>query len=137
LARNRIVQTFNAKALTITKAAFTITSPPSQGLGIYGGTTKTLECPSLDLCSIYGFALMAPPDYSVPVRITESGPATAPFANFRQTDPTQGDPDQVFDTSALQFLAFAPGVGRFDFCVRDFRFLDANDNEVKETAPVP
>jgi hypothetical protein len=130
-ARTRILETFNAHALGITGASFTITSPPSQGLAVIGAMTRTRGCPSMDQCSTYGFSLMTAPDSWVPVSITEPGPRSAPFANFRQTDPTQGDPYQTFDTSALQFLAFAPGVGSYDFCVRDFRFLDVNGDEVK------
>jgi hypothetical protein len=128
--RTRILDIFNADALGITEAAFTITSPPSQGLRVSGGTTKALECASPELCLISGFSLMTASDLQVPVNITEPGPVSAPFANFRQTDPTQGDPSQKFDTKALQFLAFDPGVGSFDFCVTDFRFLDANGAEV-------
>jgi hypothetical protein len=130
-ARTRILETFNARALGITGAAFTITSPPRQGLGVVGATTRALECASMDQCSTYGFALMTAPDSGVPVRITEPGPSSALFANFRQTDPTQGDPGQIFDTSALQLVAFTPGVGPYDFCVRDFRFVDINGDEVK------
>jgi len=130
--RTRILETFDADALGITQAAFTITSPPSQGLRMSGGTTKVLECPSPDRCLISGFSLMTAPDSPVPVSIAMPGPWSAPFANFRQTDPTQGDPSQKFDTKALHFLAFDPGVGPYDFCVRDFRFLDANGDAVPE-----
>jgi hypothetical protein len=66
----------------------------------------------------------------VPVSITNPGPWSAPLANFRQTDPAQGDPSQTFDTNALQFLGFEPGEGSFDFCVRDFRFLDASGAQI-------
>jgi hypothetical protein len=137
---SQILETFNADARGITKAAFTITSPPSQGLTVTGAITKRTDCQSVtDFCWIYGFVLMTAPDSWVPVLITAPGPtrADAPFANFRQTDRSQGDANQKFDTHGLQYLGLGLGPGAYDFCIRDFLLLDANGDEVKEVKPSP
>ena len=71
---------------------------------------------------------MTAPLSNVPVTISAPGPQVAPFADFEQT---RSGVSQTFDTSALQHFVFAVGPGDYDFCLQDFRFLDAAGNEVK------
>jgi hypothetical protein len=56
-----------------------------------------------------------------------AGPAVAPFADFQQT---RADVSQTFDTSALHHLELIVGQGDYDFCVHDFKFLNAAGREV-------
>jgi len=62
------------------------------------------------------------------VSIRAPGPEVAPFVNFEQTISGMSP---TFDTTALEHLSFGVGAGDYDFCVHDFRFLDAAGNEVK------
>ena len=125
----KIVKTFDADARGITQAAFTIDSPPSGGVAVGAAITTNLECPAAGFdCITYGFGLMTAPLSNIPVTITASGPQVAPFANFEQT---RSGVSQTFDTSALQHIVFGVEMGDYDFCLQDFRFLDAAGNEVK------
>jgi len=128
----KIVKTFNADARGITQMAFTIDSPPSGGVTIGAAITTSLECPDAPGfgCLTYGFNLMTAPLSNIPLTITQPGPQVAPFANFEQT---RSGVSQTFDTSALQHIEFGvgPAQGDYDFCLRDFKFLDAAGNEVK------
>jgi len=125
----KILKTFDADARGITQAAFTIDSPPSGGIGVSAAVTTSLDCPMSGFdCFTYGFQLMTAPLSNIPVTITAPGPQVAPFANFEQT---RSGVSQTFDTSALQYLFFGVPSGDYDFCLQDFRFLDAAGNEVK------
>ena len=125
----RIVKTFDADARGITQAAFTVDSPPSSGVTVTAAVTTNLECPASGFdCFTYGFELMTAPLSNIPLTITGPGPQVAPFANFQQT---RSGVSQTFDTSALQYLFFGVGAGGYDFCLQDFKFLDAAGNEVK------
>jgi hypothetical protein len=128
----KIVKTFDADARGITQVAFTIDSPPSSGVTASAAITTNPDCPATPGfgCITYGFDLMTAPLSNVHLTITQPGPQVAPFANFEQT---RSGVSQTFDTSALQFIQFGVGSapGDYDFCVRDFKFLDAAGNEVK------
>jgi len=125
----KIVKTFDADARGITQAAFTIDSPPSSGVTVSAAVTTSLDCPMSGFdCFTYGFDLMTAPLSAIPVTVTQPGPQVAPFANFEQT---RSGVSQTFDTSALQYLFFGVGTGDYDFCLHDFKFLDAAGNEVK------
>ena len=129
-AENGVLKTFNADALGITQAAFTIDSPPADGVTVIGAVVKQVDCPGSphgEGCRTSGFSLMTDPALGVPRRITASGTVTAPFANFVQTDATI---NASFDTSALDSLAFFVGPGATAFCIEAFKFLDASGNEV-------
>jgi hypothetical protein len=127
--RTEILKNFDAKALGITQAAFTIDSPPSGGVGASAAVTTATSCPSNPSdCVALGFDLMTAEGSSVPADYTTPGQVIAPFANFTQTVGTQR-----FDTSALDHLVFSVGSGSYNFCVHDFKFLDAQGNEVMDT----
>jgi hypothetical protein len=127
--RTAILRTFDANALGITQMEFTIDSPPSGGVSVSAAITTALSCPDgLFGCFTYGFDLMIAPGSSVPANYTTPGPVIAPFADFKQTVDTQ-----TFNTSALEHVVFSVGVGSYDFCIRDFKFLDAQSNEVIDT----
>jgi len=125
----KILKTFDADARGITQVAFTIDSPPSGGVGVSAAVTTSLDCPmSAFDCFTYGFQLMTAPLSNIPLTITAPRPVVAPFAAFQQT---RSGVSQTFDTSALQYLFFGVPSGDYDFCLQDFRFLDAAGNEVK------
>jgi hypothetical protein len=125
----QVLKTFNANAMGITQMAFTIDSPPSGGVTVDAAITTSLVCPDSGAdCFTYGFTLMTAPLSNIPLSITTPGPVVAPFINFEQT---RAGVTQTFDTSALDHVVFDVGAGDFDFCVRDFKFLDANGVEVK------
>jgi len=81
-------------------------------------------------CLTYGFNLMTAPLSNIPLTITAPGPVVAPFVDFQQT---RSGVSQTFDTSAIQHIEFGvgPEPGDYDFCLSDFKFLDAAGNEVK------
>ena len=124
-----IVKTFDADARGITQAAFTVDSPPSGGVAVSAAVTTKLDCPASGFdCFTYGFDLMTAPLSNIPLTITQPGPQVAPFVDFQQT---RSGVSQTFDTSALQHIVFGVAMGDYDFCLRDFKFLDAAGNEVK------
>jgi lysophospholipase L1-like esterase len=126
--RTEVLKKFDAKALGITQVAFSIDSPPSGGVDVSAAITTATSCPGDSFgCFTYGFDLMAGAGSSVPADYTTPGQVIAPFANFLQTVGTQS-----FDTSALEHLVFGVGPGSYDFCIHDFKFLDAQGNEVME-----
>jgi hypothetical protein len=117
---------FDADSLGITQLQFSIDSPPSRGVSVHAAVTVATSCPDDKFaCVSDDFSLMTEPSGSVPVSITSPGPVSAPFANF-----VQPGGSQVFDTSALDNLRFTVGPGDYDFCVHDFKFLDAQNNEI-------
>lgn len=128
---SRIFKTFDADALGITQAVFTIDSPPAAGLGAGAAVTgKNLVCAPGQICYDYGFVLMQP-NSTVPVSIQQAGPQVAPFADFRQTDASMS---ANFDTTRLHGLSLGFGTGggeagSYDFCLH-LEFLDAAGNEV-------
>jgi hypothetical protein len=127
--RTEILKKFNADALGITQVAFTIDSPPSEGVSVSAAITTATSCPEgASGCVTIGFDLMTGPGSSVQANFAKTESVVAPFANFMQTVGTQG-----FDTAALQHLVFTVGSGSYAFCVRDFRFLDAQGNQVMDT----
>jgi len=127
--RTEILNRFDASALGITQAAFTIDSPPSGGLTVTAAVTVATSCPGdFTACIAYGFNLMTAPGSSVRAKYTATGSQNAPFANFLQTAGTHS-----FDTSALLNLVFVVGDGGYDFCIHDFKFLDSHGNEVMDT----
>lgn len=124
--RTEILKTFDAKALGITQVAFTLDSPPSGGVSVSAAITTATSCPGNPSdCVSLGFDLMTAAGSSTTADYTMPGPVTVPFANFTQTIGSQS-----FDTSELDHLTFIVGAGGYDFCVHDFKFLDAQGNEV-------
>ena len=127
--RTEILKKFDANALGITQAAITIDSPPSGGLSVSAAITTATFCPGdLTACITFGFDLMTAPGSSVAANYTAPGQVIAPFSHFKQVVGTQS-----FDTTVLQSLAFIVGTGSYDFCIHDFKFLDAQGNEVVDT----
>ena len=129
-AEDKVLTTFNSDRLGITQGAFTIDSPPSGGVTIIGAVVKQRDCPgspNATACRTSGFNLMTAPLSRVPVSITAAGPAPVPFANFASPDAMPG---ATFDTTALDSFAFVVGAGTYDFCIHDFKFLDAAGSEV-------
>ena len=129
LGRTQILKVFDADALGITQAAFTIDSPPSGGVAIDAAVVTATDCPdSPGDCFTAGFDLMTDSTTGILASFTTPGPKVAPFADFKQTDPSAS---QDFDTSALHHLEFIVGQGDYNFCVHDFKFLNGAGVEVK------
>ena len=128
----KVLKPFDAASLGVKQVTFTIDSPPSGGLTVEASIIASLECPGSPpdyaACVTWGFDLMTAPLSNIPLTITKPGPQLAPFVNFEQT---QSGVSQTFDTTALNFFNFNVGGGPYDFCVHDFKFLDAAGNEVK------
>lgn len=123
-----VLKPFDAAALGITQLAFSVDSPPSNGVTVEATVLKRFDCPAGGQdCRTSGFELMTAPNSNVPVNIKAPGALVAPFANFEQTDPTQST---TFDTTQLDAVIFTVIDGPFDFCVHDFKFLDPSGNEV-------
>lgn len=126
----KVLKTFDAEALGITQAAFTVDSPPSGGVTVIGAVVSQLDCAGSangTACRTTGFGLMTAPLSQMMKTITEAGPQVAPFANFAQTVPGRS---ATFDTTALDSFAFFVGPGAYEFCLRDFKLLNAAGLEV-------
>ena len=123
-----VLKPFDAVALGITQVAFSIDSPPSNGVTVQATILKQLDCPAGgNDCRTSGFALVDAPNSGVQVVIKDPGTVVAPFANFEQTDRTMS---AVFDTAQLDAVIFTVINGPFDVCLHDFKFLDPAGNEV-------
>jgi hypothetical protein len=128
LERTKVLKVFNADALGITQAAFTIDSPPIGGVTIDAAVVTATECPaSPGDCFTQGFDLWTASSTGTLASFTAPGPEVAPFTDFKQTDSTV---IQAFDTSALHHVEFIVGHGDFNFCVHDFKFLNAAGAEI-------
>lgn len=114
-----LLQAFDADALGITDVSFTIDSLPEGGIIVDAGIVPDADCSSTFDCVAFGFTLP---------RITEAGTMTVPLVDFLQSVPAS--PFQAFDTSAISHIGFTAGEGPYDFCVRDFKFLDAAGDEI-------
>jgi hypothetical protein len=123
-----VLSTFDADSLGITQLAFSVDSPPSQGLFVEVGSVTAFSCPeSPSGCSqVPGFGLLTGPGSSVLLNITAPGRVVAPFSAFQQTNPAS----ETFDPTVLDRVAFRAGAA-YDFCVHDFTFLDASGNPVR------
>ncbi len=126
----QVLKKFDADGRGITQAAFTLDAPPIGGVSLDAAVVTRLQCEAngTDFCHTYGFSLMTAPLSHVPVRFSEPGPQVAPFSRFEQT---RAGESQSFDTSALEHFSFGVGPGAYDFCVHDFKFIDAAGNEVE------
>lgn len=122
-ARNRegtkILKAFDAARLGITKIGFTLDSPPTAGVRVHWQMLRQFECPNDPGDCSY------PPSFTL-ATLLDQGPVSAPFSDFV----SDGSSLQL-DTSALVELLFQPGTGSYDFCIHDFKMLDAQDREVK------
>jgi hypothetical protein len=113
---SQVLQAFNAEALGITGLSFTLDSPPPGGIIVEAGIVVTLDCPSsLFDCLWFGFTLP---------RLTEPGTKRVALVDFMQSDNQSAY--QTFDTSSLSHIELNVGAGPYDFCIRDFKFLDAS-----------
>ena len=123
-----VLKSFDAAALGITQVAFSIDSPPGNGVTVQAAVLKQFDCPGGGQdCRTSGFVLMDAPSSGVQVVIQAPGPVVAPFANFEQTDPSASP---TFDTTQLDAVLFMVIDGPYDFCVHHFKFLDPTGNEV-------
>jgi len=123
--QTRVTKTFDADARGITQMTFSIDSPPpGPGLGVAALITTSLEI-TPGQRNVNGFRLMTPP-FLDEMRIRETGPVLAPFADFRPAN------SPTFDTTALDTIGIFVGDAGldYDFCIHDFKFLDAAGNEV-------
>jgi hypothetical protein len=110
-----VLKMFNADVQGITQVRFTIDRPPPAGVSVWADTLHSTECNNLD-CLTGSFALASP----ITATGTTSVTTTASFTDFIP------NPPQTFDTRALSDIAFDVGQGDFDYCLRDFQFLDAS-----------
>jgi hypothetical protein len=115
----KVLEMFNADLLGITQVRFTIDRPPSAGVSVWANALHSNVCNAA--CFSVAFALASPITATGTTTIT----TTASFTDFT------ANPVQTFDTRALASIGFDVGPGDFDFCVRDFQFLDAQGVEVK------
>jgi hypothetical protein len=123
-----IVKSFDANALGITQADFTIDSPLKGGVAVAASTTPPapVDCPQISCFTNYDLA--TPEIAGVAAHFTAPGPQIAPFANFYQADGGSNPLDAV----ALEHLAFAPSTpGDYDFCISDIKFRNAAGDEVR------
>jgi hypothetical protein len=115
----KVLEPFNAAQLNITQLAFTVDSPPSEGLHVSAAAVVQMDCPNGPLdCSlppIFGFGTIA-----------AAGPVVMPFSDFKSDDSTQ-----VLDTSKLaEVFIQNHQSGDYGFCIHDIEFLDAQNNPV-------
>jgi hypothetical protein len=113
-----ILEAFDADARGITQVAFTLDSPPSDGLSLYLHILRQTGCPDNQINCDY------PPNFVFP-KLMQAGPVIAPFTTF-----VSDDASVALDTQKLVNLLFQVGPGDYDFCIRDFELLDDDGNAV-------
>jgi hypothetical protein len=129
LERTKVLKVFDAEALGISQVAFTLDSPPSVGVTMSATVVTATDCPnSPGDCFSQGYDLVTAPSSAIPARFTMPGPQVVPLADFQQA--LRGVSQSV-DTSALHHLELVVGSGAYDFCIHDFKFLDATGHEVE------
>jgi hypothetical protein len=124
-----VVEVLDAKALGITELRFTIDGPPAAGLSLFGTAIEKSHCEVPGDCYGEGWNLMTGPRSNLVKVIDTAGPVSAPFANFARVNP-----NEVFNTAALGVFIFVIGPGDYDFCISDFKWVDAQGNVVNSGA---
>jgi hypothetical protein len=120
-----IVSVLDADALGIDQLSFKVDTPPMAGITVFATTAHKFQCFGGPPECYDGWDLMTGARTNVVRVISDPGVISAPFANFAGQDPNQS-----FDTKHLGDFIFILGAGDYDFCVSDFKFLDANGNQV-------
>jgi hypothetical protein len=115
-----VLEPFDATAHGITQVTLTVDSPPARGADLLANAITHTTCPANPL------DCQTPPNFKF-TTITEAGPVTAAFVDFKSLD----DPSQTLNPSLLDAIFLAVNSGDFDFCIHDFNFLDAAGNPVR------
>jgi|SRR4051812_46383677 hypothetical protein len=104
-----VVTSFHPVEAGIAAYEVAIDSPPSGGISpsTYGGFH--LQLPS-----------------GLPVVVTDPGPLMVPLSGFV----SDSDPSVTVLPDDVQAVGFDVGPGDYDFCIHDFKFLDAAGNPV-------
>jgi len=126
----QIFDLLDAGALGIAALQLTVDSPPTTGLSLFATTahqTMCLDGPPECLGEVWN--LMTGPRSNLVKPIDTAGPLDAPFTNFARINP-----NEVLDSTRLGHFIFVVSPGDYDFCVSDFKFLDAQGNEVSPPA---
>jgi hypothetical protein len=105
------VKIFDPVAAGVAALGFTIDSPPSDGIK-----------PS----AVGGAHVELPANPGVPVVVTAPESLVVPISSFF----SDGTPPVMLAPSDFQGIGFGVSAGDYDFCVHDFKFLDAGGNEV-------
>ena len=124
-AMYHIVSPFDADALGIDQVSVRVDTPPTGGITMFATTSHKDQCFGGPPECYDSWDLMTGARTNVVKVISEPGVVTAPFADFAGVDPNQS-----FNTSHLGDFIFVLGAGDYDFCVSDFKLLDANGNQV-------
>ena len=115
-----ILEPFDAAGRGIAAVTLAIDTPPSQGIAFGAHMIKQSTCPANAGDCFY------PPNF-VFANVSTPGPVMAPLAEFRSEE----DPTLAIDPTVLDDVYFTVGTGDYDFCVHDFKLLDAAGAEVK------
>jgi hypothetical protein len=123
-----VKSTLNADKLGITQVSFSLdgTLPGATVLEASIVTQYSCTGPTGQGCRTGGFELTD--DAGDVISLDQAGPLVAPLASFVQQYPEQATKN--FDTSALDGLELELDAGDFDFCLSDFKLLDADGIEV-------
>jgi hypothetical protein len=129
-AGDEIVESLDARAHSIAGMTFTIDSPPAAGFLVVAHTVLTTDC-AIDAAAAcfdpFHFILRTAPGGTMDVVVDQAGPQVVPFPNFVEG----ADASHPFDPSAMHDVALVAGfAGDYDFCVSDFRFVDAAGTQV-------
>ena len=122
----KVLEPFDATARGITQVALTVDSPPAQGAALRANAITRIRCPTNTGGAAPPLECQYPPTFKF-AEITAAGPVRAPFADFKSLD----DPSQTINPSLLDSVFLQVDSGEFDFCMRDFNFLDAAGNPVR------
>jgi len=124
-----IREPLDAAGLGITQLQFTLDTPPASGIQVDLGMVVGPDCAApTAACLQNGFYVMAADRPGVPISFTEAGTQTLQLSDFKVA-PWE-DPTLSLDLTRLASVQFELSTGDFDFCVRDFKLLDAAGNQV-------
>ena len=121
----KVFTRFNADLLGITQFRFTIDRPPPAGVSVWANSLTSDVCIPPSGCFSVASTL---PNPLVATGTATSVTSTVPFADL------VANPPAALESRSLASISFDVGQGDFDFCVRDFQFLDASGAVV---APMP
>lgn len=114
------IEPFDAEARGITRVTFSIDSPPPSGVFLALGVVVRSVCLDNGLPDCIEFAFRLPS--------LSAGTTSVALADFSLDDRRP-------DTSALAQIGFLIVVGAYEFCVRDFKFLNDAGDEVTASTP--
>jgi hypothetical protein len=123
-ATGTMITPLDVSARGITQVRFTVEDPPLTGILPQMAELENAACTTVPDCLV---------TFDAPPSVIDPGPVTMALTDFARPD--DGHPNTTLDPTLISwiqlYVAPLPGMALpYDFCIREFAFLDASGREV-------